>query len=556
MKKTLLLMAVSMAAMTQLSAQAVWMAPYVMYEKASEDGNYFVASDGEGSVYIFDKAANDYTVFEVSDDGSEYYSVGFGNVFSGDNVMVGNMNEYTPGIMKEGQWTALPLQEGDATPGKSNSADGISLDGKYICGGIAAAATMSIDADDLMMVPVLWTRGEDGTYGDYTVLPHPTKDFTGRLPQYVTARSVSDDGKTVVGMITDWSGFYIMPIVYRQNAAGEWNYTVVGAEQIYDTSVQFPAYPSYEPKEPEAENYISAEDYARFYAAYKAYEDSIDHYYEAYDYDWYPKYYPKVADFLTGDAAATYAALLATYWAERTQYNDSVEAFNDVFDDPSVVYNRSFEFNNIYVSRDGKYLATTIKWIEEDPDPDSWYGFLEVYKPCRFNIADADNATYEMANITEALCSSIMNDGSVLYVTPYMSYLRQTEVWAVGEDKGTNLYDYIAARHGLAAAEMAQVLTFTSLEDGSTTLYTGTACANGTGTLFYSWLADAWGELEGFDPYLFSYFVDMTVEDTVGPTGVEQIATEAAACDGKKFVNGSFVICRQGKNFDLLGRGK
>lgn len=492
MKKFLLSAAVVLTAI-QVSAQDMWLAEGAMFSKASEDGRYFVMED-EGSLYIYDAETDEFNIYEseysaLEGYNSPYYSVGFGNVFSDDNTMVGNYDECQPAYWQNGEWYMLPIKEEDAEKGKCNSADAITPDGRRICGGIAGDK-FSIDAENIMMLPVYWEKKADGTYGDYVVLPHPTKDFSGRIPQYITARSISDDGKTIIGQIVDYSGMSPMPIVYKEAADGTWSYSLPGASMMYDTEAVFPEFPTC-PSEPDPMAYLEGEGLEAYKAACEAYDQAVEDWWNGLIDD-YPTR-PDATQYMTEEALALYQEAMAEYEEQLAAYYDAVDAFDEVFYDPSVVYGGSFEFNNGYLSRDGKYLATT--FVTSYDDPDSWMGWSEAYQPCRFDLTNAE-APVVMADENNALVSCIQNNGTILYCTPADSYLRDTYLMPVGSTEGIALDDYVASVNPEMGAIMKEVLTFQeavyddewNLVPGEEKVFTGTACSNGPGTLYYSWI--------------------------------------------------------------------
>ncbi len=93
-----------------------------------------------------------------------------------------------------------------------------------------------------MSVPVLWIRGEDGNFGKPVELPYPTTDITGRVPQYVTAIALSDDGSTVLGQVRDYSGRIHYPIVYTNNN-GEWTYSLPAMSLVNPDNIELPKIP-------------------------------------------------------------------------------------------------------------------------------------------------------------------------------------------------------------------------------------------------------------------------------------------------------------------------
>ena len=559
MKKNLLFATAAMTLVSfSASAQGLFLVENAIFDKGSEDGRYFVSVD-QGTMLIFDAQEETYEYFECGEDGaSPYYSIGFGNVFSQDGTMVGNIDFSTPAIYKNGEWKPLPIKEEDGVPGKNNSADGITPDGSRICGGIAPEA-MGLYAENVMLAPVIWEKQANGEYGMYKMLPYPTEDFTGRMPQYVTARSISDDGKTVVGQVMDWSGFFPMPIVYHEQANGEWTYELFGRELVYDVNAIFPEYPSYEPRYPEATNFMTEEERAAYDAAMLAYDQAVEDYWMGVS-DEYPEW-PNYMDYMGTDTQTAYNQAMDIYQAEYIVYQDSVEVFNNVFFDPNVVYNTSYEFNNVAMSRDGKYYATTFHAVDEENSiPDDPWGLVLTSTPMRFDLTNG--CTYEACENTDALVSGIMNNGTILLAGPSNSMARNTYLMPAGTTACTRLIDYVQAQSPAAAQLMIENLTFQeAIMDwetwetmpGEEALYTGTAASNGPGNVFYGWMVN---EFYGQDWWYLSYSV--TFDAT---TGVAKVSSEGHAAITSITVtdaSGALVQTSNGSALDViksLGKG-
>lgn len=526
MKKHLLFSAAALSlASFSASAQNFTLFEDVLFEKASEDGRYFVSTE-MGTMFFYDALTETYDFFECGEDGvSPYYSYGIGNVFSQDGTMVGNIDFATPAYLKDGEWHELPIAEADGIPGKNNSADGITPDGKRICGGIAPAA-MGIDANDVMLAPVYWEMDANGQYGMYHKLPYPEKDFTGRTPQYVTARYISDDGKTITGQVIDWSGFFPMPIVYHEQANGEWTYELFAQELVYDVNAVFPDYPSYEPTYPEAETFMNDEEYAAYQTAVETYNEELMNFWMGLT-NIYPEY-PEYANYMGEETAAAYNEAMSIYRTEYAAYQDSVDVFNAVYFDPNVVYNTNFEFNNLAMSHDGKYYASTLHALVEDgEDFDPWGGPMTTSSVYRFDLTNG--YSYEVSDIDDALVTSIMNDGTVLMASPANDMLRSTYVMPAGTTACTSLVDYVQAKSTAAAECLTDYLTFQTAEmdwetwetiPGEEGVFTGSASSNGAGNVFFGWLVN---NFYGVDWFYLSYSLSFDAT-----TGIVKVNTEGS----------------------------
>lgn len=525
MKRQFLLSLAAMAAASSvLSAQNLDIFHEALFSDASEDGRYLVHFS-EGNMVIYDAVTDSWNVFEAEyneelDAYSPYFSVGFGNIFSKDNLMIGNYNEFTPAFYKDGVWTALPLREGDAQPGLFNNADGITADGKYIVGCVSHER-MSLNASGVVLTPVLWERNANGQYGDYIDLPYPTKDFTGRTPQYVTARSISDDGTVIVGQVVDWSGFFPTPILYTKDASGNWTYHYFGHELIYDANAEFPEYPSYEPKYPYDTDYLSPEALQDYNDAMADYWQWVEDYWNGIV-DEYPEY-PYATDFMSEEDRAAYEAAMAQYQEDFAVYSDSVNVFNEVFYDENVVYGGQYEFNNIYLSRDGKYAATTFSMIDPESDPEDWWNVNILSNAYRFDLSKQDYP-FEKSEGTNFLVTGLIGDGTMIVSDPTSSSTRNGSLIPVGTGKATPFYDYVRSVNPQAAQLMADELTFTMAErdenwqvvPGEEKVVTGTLKSNSDGSIFWGWMVNSFYGVDDF--YYLSYRLTL---DTV--TGLRRL---------------------------------
>ena len=334
----------------------------------------------------------------------EEYFGGNGNAVSNNGIVVGSsaLTE-SAAYWKNGQWYDI-----ESAAGRTLSyANGISIDGSRIVGTVSPDSYAG-DFEGLMLVPCYWDVQEDGTVGELHLLPFPNKDLTGRTPQYVTAISVSNDGKTIAGQIQDFSGFIVQPIIYQQNEDGEWNYTLIQNDLYHPEGIVLPEDPGdFEGTEPSYEDYMTEEELAAYLEAVDNYYNSqpiypeftdfmseeeraaylaaVEEFYETWEGD-FPNYedymtaeelaayleavdnyynsqpiYPEYTDFMTEEEKAAY---LAAYEAYMTAYNEWDEKF--------MTYQLAFQelaenvpilvFNNVLLSADGKsYVTSTEK---------------------------------------------------------------------------------------------------------------------------------------------------------------------------------------------------
>lgn len=393
MKKALLLLSlgcISGVMTAEMVAPKVF--DLVSFQKISPDGRY-VASEMYGSVQIFDLVAN--TSYDYFDEtGMTPYGVGIGNSFGAGNILVGYAGgDEKAAYWQNGKWTLLPLGESDS---HSNMANGISGDGSRICGTVCVIE-MTLD-DATMSVPALWQRNDDGEYETYTILPHPTVDFTGRAPQYVTALAISADGKTIAGTMTDCAGRLVTPVIYTQNDKGEWSYTLPMEKYINPNKIELPEDPGDYPQMPAAADYMSQEEIDAYNAAYDAWAAG------GYEGDM-----PEYADYMSDENKALYNAAYSAWQAEAKVFEEKqekyFEALNEIYESSvGIIY------NNILLNPEGTQIAVTV--VTEVPDPNGWFpgATKEINHVWILPLDGSEPVKYEDAECTAHTWNS---DGSI-----------------------------------------------------------------------------------------------------------------------------------------------
>lgn len=130
-----------------------------------------------------------------------------------------------PALYKDGEWTMLPMPEG----AQDGSAMQITGDGNTIVGLVMGSGSDK----PYKVVPLVWEKQGDGSY-KYVLLPDPETDFLGGKTQFVSPRSISDDGNIIVGIMMEQDGSYSTDIVYHKNSDGTWSYDLPLASLCYD----------------------------------------------------------------------------------------------------------------------------------------------------------------------------------------------------------------------------------------------------------------------------------------------------------------------------------
>lgn len=301
----------------------------------SPDGRY-ASSEFYGTIVIYDLDTDEHYSYEESDTRS--YGVGNGN-FWGQSGMVGYIdNAGGSAVWRGGRWNRLPLAAAD--PAGMGNANGLTPDMTRICGNASTGVGFVLDDAKLMVYPCYWDL-KGNSYGQQQPLPYPTTDLLGQVPQYVTAVSITDDGKTIWGQITSGNGFFHEPIVYRQNEDGEWSYSLPLRKACLPEGVDIVPYPGDGPAIPSMENFMTEEELAAFDAAYNKYLENPNGTKE-----------PTYEQFMTLEEIEAYNKALEPYLEWYDKYKAYEEMLVEVMDK-----GLTFAFNLLYVSPDGHYVA-------------------------------------------------------------------------------------------------------------------------------------------------------------------------------------------------------
>jgi len=521
------------------------------YYQLSPNGQWLLG--GEDGIAMFCYVPDSTVYTYESDYELTYYQLGMGNAISNDGLAVGATDDYTPAYWKAGVWTALPLKNGESV-GYASGADGITPDSSVICGCISTMNSFGMDSNGTTYLPAVWTRNADGTYGEYELLPHPETDFTGRAPQYITARCISDDGRTVAGQVMSYDGYATYPIVYTKADDGTWSYKEYGLEAIYDYDGEWPKYPNYYPECPFIDDYLSDEDKAAYDAAVDEWQAAYEEY-KAGNTSVYPTY-PNKKDYLSD--TSKYDADMAVYNEDYKEYCDSVDAFDEVY--YNAITGASFYYNTVALSGNGKYLMQTIQM--EDPyaeDDDFGWGASYISAPVLIAIEDGE---MDMADASDMIGTSVANDGTMFAASPATEYTRSAyaidyetlapvkfDEWMAAQSEGmadwmseNMLYDVVKYTLDEETYEYSE-------ETVPDSLITGSLVANAEATCFVTYVYDQWNS------YMYdSYY--MNIVDTQNPTAIETIANKPQGClsvavaDGRISADGMKSIAL----YDLQGR--
>lgn len=457
MKKTLLL---SAALMASLSVSAYNSVISNMYgQKISPDGKIIVGiNDYALMINDLSKASQgtDKSQFVYIQGDEAYYGTGNGNCISTVGTIVGNRGDHDASYWIDGEWYQLPVPADNAT----NFAQGITPDGKVICGTIGRNRGADAEGDDFIRsTPCVWELQADGTYGEPVRLPYPTRDFTGRIPQYITAICISNDGNTVVGQVVDGFGAMPQPIVYRRDADNTWSYELLMIDEINPNHVVFPPFPGDGPMMPAAENYLTAAERIEYANALEDWYDSGEDPYDM----------PDAYDFLGDDSRYAYDKALEEWTKENEIWSEALYAWLDAYndcEDNGVM----FVFNSVLLSPDGKRYVTASKVVNLGGIPVYDAPRLEsgiskhdgnsdtCYTPYMINLEDGSFTVYKTDLIDGINPTDITDDYSILGAND-ADIIPTAYIFPKGEVKAVTLYDYLTETSPETAAWMKEKMT-------------------------------------------------------------------------------------------------
>lgn len=530
MKKTLLL---ATAALITASASAELknqILPGYYFTGMSHNGQYAVSTLDGGILTFMDLTNGESTTYEGDGYNSEYTS-GIGNCISNNGILVGStVASGNAAYLEKGEWHYLPVLNEEYT----NLSNGITSDGNVICGNIGTDK-IDINSENIMCVPCVWYRQDDGSYSQPVLLPHPDKDYTGRTPQYIKAISISDDGNVVAGQITDYGGFVQQPIVYTRNDKGEWNYQLLCPELINSTKIEFPEYPGEAPEAPNMNNFMTEEEIAAYNSAYQEWSTT-------YPID-YSKY-PNQEDYMSDESKAKYNDALAEYNVKFAEWEELFYPFSELYFE-SQESSKLFVFNSCYISPNGKYYLTSTQsqggiWMSNkrkgtsalDEGFDTPVEETSYASPYVLNIETGEYST--VIGNSDIQASFIADDGTVL-ATSEIYTKPQAMVLTPGASEYLPLEVYLAETSPMAASWMNENMRHDMLDYDPDTfeeitipnvMISGAPYAASDLSVFCTASLNVWDVYD--ENYYYSYIIyaDKTV-DAVEDVADSEFAVEA-----------------------------
>lgn len=479
MNKTLAFIGAAIISASAANAQTMKMYTGVAFHKASPDGNWLI-ENLQGTMSILNAKTGD--KYEVADpNGIMLYSPGLGNSVTNSGKIFGFTSER---ILIWDNGTVKELDDEPSGVGTGyNSVMAVTPDENILVGGLGPDGASS-SSNGMMAYPAMWTKNSEGKYV-YSPLPYLKKDFAGETPQSIVPQQISDDGSIIVGTLTSGSGFYTFPYLFKKDANGEWQSTLLGIKNVYDESKlsTLPEVPV-EPTEPDKYDYMSETDKKNYDEAYEEYEELLEMYQNGIISQ--EPTAPNPTDYMSdADKKAAYVADIQKYVADHNAYIQAWRKYSAALQ--KIVTGDYFRKNNMFLSANGRYLATTLLH-----NGISTPGYFDLTEKDPEFVAAADNS-YSMTVTT------VLNDGTIIGASPVDELTRSTYVIKKGE-KPTTFHDYLATRNEAAAKWLAENNTYKVTiygNDGETVIGTkndsivsGTVTASPDGMVFVSYYTD------------------------------------------------------------------
>lgn len=484
--------------------------PGPFISKISPDGRYALSEDSE-TLIVYD-LLNGGVWFYAGDGESTEYTAGLGQPFSATGILVGCTTvSNSASYWENGEWKPLPKNP----EWKGALARGINRDASVICGTANPDVSGPSTEDVVSSVPCIWRRQADGTYGMPELLPYPALDFTGRVPQYVTVLTVSDDGKSILGQVVDYSGFAVAPVLYTCNENGEWSYDYFGADLVNPEHLEFPEWVDENIQPPVAPDYMDAQQRAE-------YEQAIA--------DWNnggmaEGEEPLEEDYMTPEKFSEYSRAVQDYDEKITEQATKQMAFFEVFN-RVLESGMQFVFNNQYANADGTIFAASRKESRLDTESGEDISYLSPY---RFTIASDGKISYKKLGEGYQV-TDIADDGTVLMIHED-GMVPPTAFIAPADGEIMAIESYISSRNENLGNWIVSNMTHTLTSlTGQTDTFIITGYPHASADLkIFSCATENFWNFSDYSPYYYSYLfgIDMKVSGIDAASDSETVSVKA-----------------------------
>lgn len=382
--------------------------------KMTPDGNALMTQDYFGSALVYFINTGEQIYY------NSYYP-GIGNCLSSNGLAVGqSMANSLAAILNNGKGIIPPT----LADSYMSSLDGITPDGTRACGYIANLGSSIID------VPMYVDIDEDANVSEPVILPYPSRDFLGTPPQFCTAIYISEDGKTMAGIVRDNRGFYTYPIVYYLKEDGNWDFKCPSEPLFNPNNYPIPQWPHDNVHQPSITEYMTEEGEELWNDAWDAYEASEGEGVNPWD---------ELEVFMTPEDIDEYYADLVAYQEELKGFYAQIDSY---WDDYSKIINGSnFQSGIFAMNPEGTLLAMSCGISEEGDN-----GATDTYYKYHLYVFDLKNDTFRKIEspINTAAPCQIFNDGTIVMVTngTYVDYIILPD-----SEEFIPFGDYIASTH-------------------------------------------------------------------------------------------------------------
>lgn len=271
--------------------------------------------------------------------------------------------------------------------------------------------------------PMYCDLNEAGGVTKVVQLPIPATDMFGsKEAQGYVPHVISNDGKTICGLVTDASGQFSYPIIYRQDDEGKWSYTLPTEVDFNPNNLPLPEFPNNgePPKQPHPTDFITQEKLAEWKAAEEQLKltgdqsinpmENLDYYMTDEEYS---AYLVAIQDFLK--AMDVYLEEIDKYWAQM------------------YVFGRGQNYGgNMFISHDGKTMIT-----------------LKGGTPYFFDTETGKYTPKQIKGSSGLTPAHYLSDGSFISITSQNSFLPYTSYIATPEsDDGYILFtDFLKEKY-------------------------------------------------------------------------------------------------------------
>ena len=414
MKKTqiaLLGAFISFGAFAQTSTEPIFLPNYYSV-KISPNGKWMGSMTGGATMYNIETGES----FPYQ----EIY-LGLGNTIADNGLTVGSLNDIAK-IMSDGRSTTpVPLREF-----YFSEISAITRDATRITGIVN-----NPQPSETSFIPFYCDLDEDGTVGEVHMLPYPELDFFNCAPQFVTAVWISDDGHTIIGQVLDWRGDYEYPIIYEEDANGEWKYSLPTKQYFNPEDIDIPFNPWLnEPVFPDAVDFMDLD-------SREIYEEELANAVMGWG------EYPDPLDYMTQEQVDEFIAAIDAYnewfYSIQDKIDDYLDAYYFIVDSSP-----NFNANEMALHPNGEFCAFGGGYIT-DKENRNMSG--RIFK---FSGENWDMEVLDIP-INDLYPSQILSDGTMVACTPMMS-VPTTYLQLPGQDEFIYLADYLQGTHPTYAA--------------------------------------------------------------------------------------------------------